>query len=71
VVPLEDVMSASQTSLGDWIDPLTEAEREVYDAVELGPYGPREYARETDRAFGTVGNLLRRARAKVGRSHGP
>lgn len=64
-------MSASQTSLSEWVDPLTEAEREVWDAVEFGPYGPREYARKTDRSPGTVGNLLARARAKIGRSHGP
>lgn len=44
---------------------LTEAEREVYEAVDLGRWGPRPYARETDRSPGTVSNLLRRAREKV------
>nr|WP_244995571.1 sigma factor-like helix-turn-helix DNA-binding protein [Halomicroarcula pellucida] len=47
------------------MSPLTEAEREVFEAVGMGQYGPREYARETGRAPGTVGNLLRRAREKV------
>lgn len=43
---------------------LTTAEREVYAAVEQGEYGMREYARETGRSPGTVGNLLDRARRK-------
>lgn len=43
---------------------LTKAEREVYAAVEQGEYGMREYARETGRSPGTVGNLLDRARRK-------
>lgn len=57
-----------QSSLFDYepdLSVLTEAEREVYEAVGMGQYGPREYARETDRAPGTVGNLLRRAREKL------
>ncbi|MFC7057994.1 RNA polymerase sigma factor [Halovenus salina] len=45
---------------------LTEAEREVYEAVEQDGIGPREYARKTGRSPGTVGNLLARARQKVG-----
>jgi len=45
---------------------LTEAEREVYQAVEQDGIGPREYARKTGRSPGTVGNLLARARRKVG-----
>lgn len=44
---------------------LTDAEREAYKRVYLGPYGVREFARETDRAPGTVGNLLRRARRRL------
>lgn len=44
---------------------LSPAEREVFRMVERGPYGPREYARQTDRSPGTVGNLLRRARRKL------
>jgi len=47
-------------------DDLTDAERRAFDAVDNGQFGVREFARETDRAPGTVGNLLRRARAKVG-----
>jgi DNA-binding CsgD family transcriptional regulator len=49
-------------------DKLTPAERDVWNSVETGPHGPREYARMTDRSPGTVGNLLRRARAKMGAS---
>ncbi|KAA9410727.1 sigma-70 family RNA polymerase sigma factor [Haloarcula hispanica] len=58
-----------QSSLFDFepdLSPLTNAEREVYEAVGMGQYGPREYARETGRSPGTVGNLLRRAREKIG-----
>lgn len=57
-----------QSSLYDFepdLSPLTEAEREVYEAVGMGQYGPREYARKTGRSPGTVGNLLRRAREKL------
>jgi len=45
---------------------LSESEREVFEAVEQDGYGVREYARKTGRSPGTVGNLLRRARRKVG-----
>ena len=45
---------------------LTDAEREIYEAVEQDGYGMREYARKTGRSAGTVGNLLRRARRKLG-----
>ncbi|GGM40281.1 helix-turn-helix transcriptional regulator [Haloarcula argentinensis] len=58
-----------QSSLFDYepdLSQLTDAEREVYEAVGMGRYGPRGYARETGRSPGTVGNLLRRAREKVG-----
>lgn len=44
---------------------LTDAEREVFQAVDRGQFGVREYARETDRRPGTVGNLLARAREKI------
>ena len=57
-----------QQSLFDYerdLSHLTDAEREVYEAVERGEYGVREYARRTDRQPGTVGNLLARAREKV------
>jgi DNA-directed RNA polymerase specialized sigma24 family protein len=45
---------------------LTDAQREVYEAVEQDDYGVREYARKTGRSKGTVGNLLRRARRRLG-----
>jgi len=57
-----------QSSLFDYepdLSPLTDAEREVYEAVGMGQYGPREYARKTGRSPGTVGNLLCRAREKL------
>ncbi|NLV08716.1 sigma-70 family RNA polymerase sigma factor [Halomicrobium mukohataei] len=50
---------------GSDLSVLTDAERDVYRAIDDGEYGPREYADETDRAPGTVGNLLRRARDKL------
>jgi DNA-directed RNA polymerase specialized sigma24 family protein len=44
---------------------LTPAERDAYEAVyERGMVG-REYARQTDRAWGTVSKLLTRAREKL------
>lgn len=67
----------TQASLNDFesddaggtdLEELTEAEREAFIAVERGEYGVREYARETSRRPGTVGNLLARARDKVGGS---
>ncbi|WP_254272189.1 sigma-70 region 4 domain-containing protein [Haloarcula marina] len=61
-------MTAAQAQLRDFepdLSPLTEAEREVYEAVELGGFGVREYGRHTGRKPGTVGNLLGRARSKV------
>lgn len=45
---------------------LTDAERDAYESVRYGEFGVREYARETERRPGTVGNLLARADAKVG-----
>ena len=50
---------------GPSLSDLTQAEREVYEAVENGEYGAREYARETGRSPGTISNLLRRAREKL------
>jgi len=47
-------------------DGLTSAELDAYLACELGEWGVTEYADETDRAKGTIGNLLSRARNKVG-----
>ncbi|WP_436934996.1 SWIM zinc finger family protein [Halovenus marina] len=45
---------------------MTSAELDAYLTCELGQTGVREYARKTDRAPGTIGNLLRRARNKAG-----
>ncbi|WP_323192864.1 sigma-70 family RNA polymerase sigma factor [Halostella sp. PRR32] len=60
---------SAQASLDQFGGPgfsdLTEAEREVYTNIVRGEYGVREYARETERRPGTVGNLLRRARDKL------
>jgi len=53
-----------QTNLSTWSE-LTDAEAEVIAAVDSGPYGVREFARETNRSEGTVGNLLGRARDKL------
>jgi len=66
-------MKGSQKSLasfeshqsGSGLSDLTDAERDVFEAIEKGEYGPREYADETGRSPGTVGNLLRRARDKL------
>jgi DNA-directed RNA polymerase specialized sigma24 family protein len=61
----------TQSSLSDFaddgadLDVLTEAEREVYEAVEKDGIGVRELARKTDRRPGTVGNLLKRARLRL------
>lgn len=49
---------------------LTDAQREVYEAIEKDGYGAREYARKTDRSPGTVSNLLRRARRRLGEEGG-
>ena len=45
---------------------LTAAELDAYLTCDLANVGVTEYARNTDRAKGTVGNLLARARDKVG-----
>lgn len=50
----------------DDLEQLTEAEREVVEETQLGNTGVREFGRETDRRPGTVGNLLARARRKLG-----
>lgn len=50
----------------DDLDGLTPAELDAYLTCELGEPGVREYARQTNRSPGTVGNLLARARPKVG-----
>jgi DNA-directed RNA polymerase specialized sigma24 family protein len=46
---------------GENLDILTDAELEVYIAVEEEGIGVRELAHETDRRPGMVGNLLKRA----------
>lgn len=53
-----------ESGLRDLSD-LTEAEREVYIAVEREGVPVRQLARETDRRPGTVGNLLKRARLRL------
>jgi len=65
-------VTAAQTSLTRFesanspdLSALTDAERDAYEAVEIGDHGVREYARVTDREPGTVGNLLARAREKT------
>ena len=45
---------------------LTSAERKAYVAIRINGVGVREFARATDRAPGTVGNLLQRADRKLG-----
>ncbi|TKX86223.1 sigma-70 family RNA polymerase sigma factor [Halorubrum sp. SS5] len=50
------------------LSPLTEAERDAYEAVRLGEMGPREFQRDRGYASpGTVSNLLRRAEDKLHR----
>lgn len=49
----------------EW-DELTPAEMDAYLHVQIGEFGGREFARATDRAWGTVSTLLDRARSKVG-----
>jgi len=58
---LSDFSGEYEPDLSD----LTEGERRAFEAVDLGDYGVREFARETGRRPGTVGNLLARARDKV------
>jgi DNA-directed RNA polymerase specialized sigma24 family protein len=65
----EGVAVTYQSSLVEFeadLSGLSEAQREVFQAVEQDGYGVREYARKTGRSPGTVGNLLRRARRQVG-----
>lgn len=46
-------------------DNLTPAELDAYLTIDEAGVGVREYARHTDRAHGTLTNLLRRARDKL------
>lgn len=61
-VKYQSSLTEYETDLSD----LTPAQREVYEAVEQDGFGVREYARKTNRRPGTVGNLLRRARDRLG-----
>lgn len=58
----------TQTFLSEFepdLSALTPAEREAYEAIRCGRMGVREFARNTGRSPGTVGNLLRRAESKM------
>jgi DNA-directed RNA polymerase specialized sigma24 family protein len=58
-------MTWEETSLG--VYSLTDAERRAYlSCRDPGGFGVREYARETGRSPGTIGNLLARAERKLG-----
>ncbi|AAV45625.1 unknown [Haloarcula marismortui ATCC 43049] len=46
-------------------DHLPPAQLDAYLACDLGSFGVREFARYTDRAAGTIGNLLTDARKKT------
>jgi hypothetical protein len=46
-------------------DELTPAELDSYLHCQLGSLGVRQYARQSDRSPGTIGNLLRSAREKM------
>lgn len=52
----------------DRFDDLTSAELDAYLHCEHGSAGVRQYATQTGRSPGTVGNLLHRARKKLGGS---
>ena len=55
-------------SLRQWevdLSPLTDAEEEAYRQCRIRGRSVRAFARATDRAPGTVGNLLARAERKV------
>lgn len=61
-------MSSEQATLVDFgpdLSHLTQAEREAYLECRVKGTGVRQFARDTDRRPGTVGNLLARAEAKL------
>jgi hypothetical protein len=64
-------MTAAQATLGEYARPatfaeLTPAERDIYESVERGDMGVREYQRQQGwDSPGTASNLLERARRKV------
>ncbi|MBO4248882.1 hypothetical protein IL252_13745 [Halomicrobium sp. IBSBa] len=59
-------MSFDREDRSHVLEGLTPAELDAYLTCEWGDVGVREYARQTDRSPGTVGNQLRWAREKVG-----
>ena len=63
--PQSQLSDYTSASAEDELEALTDAERDVYEAVEYEETGVRELARETDRRPGTVGNLLKRARLRL------
>lgn len=65
----ESSLPDEQATLGEYaadLSALTPAERDAYEAIRQGPWGPRAYARETERSPGTISNLLARAETKLG-----
>ncbi len=62
--PQSSLLDFGKDGLRD-LSELTDAEREVYIAVEREGIPVRQVARETDRRPGTVGNLLKRARLRL------
>jgi DNA-directed RNA polymerase specialized sigma24 family protein len=62
--PQSSLFDFEEDGLRD-LSELTDAEREVYIAVERDGTPVRQVARATDRRPGTVGNLLKRARLRL------
>jgi DNA-directed RNA polymerase specialized sigma24 family protein len=68
-------MTAAQASLSEFeqgdeptepdLSKLSPAERKAFETVVQGDVGGREFARQTERSWGTVSNLLMRAREKL------
>jgi len=70
-------MTAAQRQLVDFecepdldLSVLSETQREIWNAVVDGDRSGREYARETDRSWGTVSNHIDRACRKLGVERG-
>ena len=69
-------MTATQHQLKDFeraepdLSVLSETQREIWDAVVDGDRSGREYARETERSWGTVSNHIDRACRKLGIERG-
>jgi DNA-directed RNA polymerase specialized sigma24 family protein len=64
VSPQSSLYDFEKSGLRD-LSKLTDAEQEVYKAVEREGASVRQLARDTDRRPGTVGNLLKRARLRL------